>query len=149
MGNLDTQAELGGFVSYAILPALAVNASLRAGIGDRKGVRLDLGISHGFQLAAGWRLRLSAGTTFANKDTLQAYFGVTPAQSLTSGYTVYTPKAGIEDVRVGASLSYALAPRTTMTAGLTARTLQSQAKDSPLVRKASSVSGLLGLGYAF
>lgn len=150
MGDVDAKAELGAFIDYELTPALSLGATLQAGAGDGgQGLRSELELSHGFDLGSGLELSLGVGTTLANQAYVQSYFGVTRAQAAATGYAIYTPKAGAMDVSAKVSLRYPLAPRVMLTAALTATQLQGDAKASPLVRKASSVGGLLALGYAF
>ncbi len=150
MGDVKASAELGGFVSYRVAEALNLHANLRAGSGeDHRGLRMDLGAAYGFQLAPGLRLRLGADTTLANQAYAQTRFGVTASQSASSGYAVYTAKAGLQDLRASVGLNLALAPRVMLSTALTSTTLLGDAKDSPLVRKASSVSGQVGVAYGF
>lgn len=150
MGNVQASAELGGFVHYRVVDALTLHADLRAGSGeDHKGVRMDLGAGYGFQLAPGMRLRLGASTTVANQAYAQTHFGVTAGQSASSGYALYTPKAGFQDVRASVGLNVALAPRVMLSTALTSTTLLGDAKDSPLVRKTSGLSGQIGVAYGF
>lgn len=150
MGDVDPSLELGGFVNYRIAGALRLTAALRAGAGDdHKGVRLDLGVGHGFELARGLRLNLGVASTVANQAMLQSYFGVTAAQAARSGYAVFTPKAGLQDVRAHASLAYSVAPRTTLTFGISTTQLLGDAKASPLVRKATSTGAVAAVVYAF
>jgi outer membrane scaffolding protein for murein synthesis (MipA/OmpV family) len=150
MGDVKAAAELGGFVNYRVADALSLNANLRAGSGeDHKGVRMDLGAAYGFQLPAGVRLRLGASTTLANQAYAQTHFGVTSGQSVSSGYALYTPKAGFQDVRASIGLNVPLAPRVMLSTALTSTTLLGDAKSSPLVSKTSSVSGQIGVAYGF
>ncbi len=150
MGNVNPAAELGGFVNLRVVDALSLQASLRAGSGeDHKGVRMDLGASYGFPLAPGLRLRLGANTTVGNQAYAQTHFGVTASQSVNSGYAVYKPKAGFQDVRASVGLNYAIAPRVMLSTTLTSTSLLGDAKGSPLVRKTNTVSGQLGLAYGF
>jgi outer membrane scaffolding protein for murein synthesis (MipA/OmpV family) len=150
MGDVDAKAELGAFVEVDLTPALSLGATLQAGGGDGgQGVRSELEVGYAFDLGHGLKVSLGAATTLANQAYVQSYFGVTAAQSAASGYAVYTPQAGAMDVSAKVSLRYPLAPRVMLTAAFRATQLQGDAKASPLVRKASSVSGLLALGYAF
>jgi outer membrane scaffolding protein for murein synthesis (MipA/OmpV family) len=150
MGDVKAAAELGGFVNVRVADALSLHANLRAGSGeDHKGVRMDLGAAYGFQLAPGLRLRLGANTTLGNQAYAQTHFGVTAGQSASSGYAAYTPKAGFQDVRASIGLNVAITPRVTLSTALTSTTLLGDAKDSPLVRKTSSVSGQVGVAYGF
>jgi outer membrane scaffolding protein for murein synthesis (MipA/OmpV family) len=150
MGDVNPSAELGGFVSYSPQQAVSLTASLRAGSGeDHKGVRLDLGASYGFVLSPQLRLRLGVHGTVYNQAHMQTDFGVTAAQAARSGYAVYTPKGGFEDLRASVGLSYAFSMRTVLTTSVSTTTLVGDAKTSPLVRNTSTVSGLAALAYAF
>jgi outer membrane scaffolding protein for murein synthesis (MipA/OmpV family) len=150
LGDVKASAEIGGFVNYRVADALSLHANLRAGSGeDHKGVRMDLGAAYSYEIAPGLRLRLGADTLLANQAYAQTHFGVTSGQSASSGYTVYTPKAGLQDVRASIGLNLALAPHVTLSTALTSTTLLGDAKDSPLVRKTSTVSGQVGVAYRF
>jgi outer membrane protein len=150
LGNVQASAELGGFVNVRVADALMLNADLRAGSGeDHKGVRMDFGAGYGFQLGRGVRLRLGASTTVANQAYAQTHFGVTASQSASSGYAQYTPKAGFQDVRASVGLNVVLAPRVMLSTALTSTTLLGDAKDSPLVRQTSGLSGQIGVAYGF
>jgi outer membrane scaffolding protein for murein synthesis (MipA/OmpV family) len=150
LGNVKPSAEIGGFVNYRVIDALSLNASVRAGAGeDHRGLRADFGAGWGTELAPGLRLRVGAGTTVTNQAYAQSRYGVNAAQAASSGYASYTPKAGVQDVHSSVGLNYALAPRVTLSTSLTATRLVGDAKDSPLVRKAGSVSGQVGVAYGF
>jgi outer membrane scaffolding protein for murein synthesis (MipA/OmpV family) len=150
MGDVKAAAELGGFVNVRVADALSLHANLRAGSGeDHKGVRMDLGAAYGFQLAPGLRLRLGANTTLANQAYAQTHFGVTATQSVNSGYALYTPKAGFQDLRASIGLNAVLAPRVMLSTALTSTSLLGDAKGSPLVSKPNSISGQIGVAYGF
>ena len=91
------------------------------------------------------RLSLGAGLTLANAEHMQSYFGVTAAQSVTSGYAAYKAEGGARAARVSLALSHAFSARTSVTAGLSVTTLLGDAQDSPLTRRKSAASGLLAL----
>lgn len=150
MGTIDSKAEFGGFFNYALTPEFSLTSSLRYGAGnDGKGLVADLAAVYSTQLAAQWRLGFGGGFSLANADYLQSYFGVTAAQAAASGYRAYAAGSGLRNGRVNASLTYIVSPSVWLTAGLTANTLLGDAADSPLVRKKTSVSGLLAAAYAF
>lgn len=150
MGDIDPSAEFGGFFNYSILPGLSLTSSLRYGSGDdHKGLVADLGAGYSMAIAPQWRLSIGAGLTATNADYMQSYFGVTPAQSATSGYGIYTPKAGLRDVRTSAALSYQISRDFTLTGGISASTLLGDAADSPLTRQKSTINGLMAVTYSF
>lgn len=101
--------------------------------------------------------RWSAATTWAFGATaslagdryLQTWFGVTPEQSLRSGYAAYAPRAGLRDATLHAHLRSQLSPRWVLLGGVSATRLLGPAADSPLVRQASSLAVNAGLAYSF
>jgi MipA family protein len=150
MGDIDTKAEASAFANYATAAGMFLSSSVRYGSGnDGKGLVVDLGAGHGSMLAPQWRLGLGVGLTLANAEHMQAYFGVTPTQARNSGYRAYNAGAGVRDVRANVALTHLFNRRLSATLALSASGLQGDAKDSPLTRQASTVSGVLGLGYAF
>lgn len=90
-----------------------------------------------------------AAICLAGDRYLQTWFGVTPAQSLSSGYPIYEPGAGARDATLYANLRSQLAPRWLLLGGVSASRLLGPAADSPLVRQASSVAVNGGLAYSF
>ena len=150
MGDVDAKAEAGVFLNYAVAPTVILTSSLRAGSAqDSNGALLDLGAVYSVAVAPQWRVATGVATTVANASYLQSYFGVTAAQSAASGYTQYTPSAGIRDVRANISASYQWDARTSITTGLSVSALSDQAKKSPLVRQSETTSVIVALAYAF
>ena len=150
LGNVDARPEVGVFYNYSLSPSLALTSSLRYGSGNaRNGLVVDVGTAYSMQLAPQWRLGVGVSATVANANYMQTYFGVTPAQSATSGYAPYTAGAGLRDVRASAALTYSVTPRVAITTALSASSLQGDAKDGPITRKRSTVTGLVSAFYAF
>lgn len=150
MGDIDARAEFGGFFNYYVTPEIAIFTTLRYGAGDGSdGVVTDFGVSYSTVVSPGWRLGLSATTTFVDSNYMQSFFGVTPEQSLTSGYAPFSAGSGIRDVRVGLSLTYDITSHIGLTGAVGARSLQGDAKDSPLTRDSSNFNGVVALLYRF
>jgi MipA family protein len=150
LGDIDARPELGAFYNYSITPAFALTSSLRYGSGnDRDGLLADLGAAYSIELAPQWRLGLGVSATYANAKYMQSYFGVSRAQSATSGYAPYTAGAGIRDVRASAALTYSINQRWSVTTALSASSLQGDAKDSPLTRKRNSATAIISVAYGF
>lgn len=150
MGDIDAAAEFGGFFNYFVSPQVSLTSSLRYGAGnDNKGMVVDLGANYAVQLAPQWRSAVGVAASYVNAKTMQSAFGVTPAQSVTSGYAPYSPGAGFRDVRASASLNYFVNRQWAVTGAVSAGALQGDAKRSPLVRDRSPVSGVLALTYEF
>ncbi len=150
MGDIDARPEAGVFFNYLPTREVFLTSSLRYGAGnDRNGTQLDLGAGYTTQFAPKWRGAVGVATTYVNGDYMQSYFGVTPSQSVTSGYRTYTPGAGIRDARLNASLRHLIDAKWSLTGALTARSLQGDTRNSPIVFQSSAVSGVLALSYLF
>ncbi|MGL6112075.1 MAG: MipA/OmpV family protein [Rubrivivax sp.] len=150
MGDIDMSPEVGGFFNYFITPEWFLTSSFRYGAGnDHDGSQTDFGIGWSKQLAPQWRGALGVAATYVNSKYMQAFYGVTPQQSATSGYPVYAPGAGLRDVRGTASLTYFFNAEWSLTAAATVRALQGEVKASPIVTEDLPVSGILALGYTF
>ncbi len=150
LGDVSARPEAGAFFNLNVSRALSFSSSLRYGAGnDRKGLLLDLGANYGVQLAPHWRLGGSLSTTYVNRQYMQGYFGITPGQSLRSGYAVSQVDGGVRDVRVGASLTHFINRDWALTGAVSATSLQGDAKRSVIVRERTPVSALLALGLRF
>ena len=150
MGDIEPRPEAGVFFNYFPMAEVFLTSSLRYGAGnDRNGMQVDLGAGVAKQLAPQWRAAAGVAATWVNGDYMQAFFGVTPQQSAASGYAVYSPGSGFRDVRVNGSLTYFIDARWSVTGALTVRSLQGDARDSPIVLQSTPVTGVLALSYSF
>lgn len=150
MGDVDARLEYGAFMQYALDRAVQLSTAVRYGSGnDSQGMVAEFGARYSRDLAPLWRLGLGLGTSWANANYMQTYFGVTDTQAGQSKFAVYTPGSGFRDVSANVTLSYALAPGISLSGGVSASSLVGDAKDSPVVSSASRVSGSLSVRYAF
>ncbi len=150
MGDVDIKPTYGGFLNYSINREFALTSSLRYGSGNGgNGMVIDVGAAYSTQLAPSWRTGLGVSASYVNADYMQDYFGVTPGQSAASGYAAYSPGAGIRDVRASWSLTYLFTPRTVITGAISGSALQGDARDSPLTRRSTFLSGVVQVSYAF
>jgi outer membrane scaffolding protein for murein synthesis (MipA/OmpV family) len=150
LGDISARPEAGAFFNMLLSREWSLSSSLRYGAGnDRKGLLLDLGAHYGVQLAPQWRLGGSLSSTYVNRQYMQEYFGITPEQSLRSGYAVSQVDAGLRDVKLGASLTHFINRDWAITGALSATSLQGDAKRSVIVRERNPVTGVLALGFRF
>jgi MipA family protein len=147
MGDIDMRPEVGAFFNYFITPEWFLTTSFRYGAGN--GSQTDIGIGWSSQLAPQWRGALGVGATYVNSKYMEAFYGVTAAQSASSGYAVYTPGAGWRDLRGTASLTYFFDADWSLTGAVTVRALQGDVKRSPIVKEDTPVSGVAALNYSF
>jgi len=150
MGDVDMRPELGAFFNLVPTPGVSLTSSLRYGSGvNRDGWVIDLGANRNWRITEATSLGLGVSATWANTNYQQSYFGVTPAQAITSGYAPYRADAGVRDVRLSASWRYRIAPRTALAAAVSVGSLRGDARNSPLTRERSPVSGVFFVAHAF
>ncbi|MBA4266837.1 MAG: hypothetical protein C0453_17310 [Comamonadaceae bacterium] len=150
MGDVDVRPELGAFFNLVPTPGVTLTSSLRFGSGvDRDGWVIDLGANRSWRITETTSLGVGVSATWANANYQQSYFGVTPAQAITSGYAPYRADAGVRDVRLSASWRYRIAPRTALAASVSVSSLRGDARSSPLTRERSPVSGVFFVAHAF
>jgi len=150
MGNINTQAELGGYLNYALSPNIALSSTLKYGAGnDHKGLVWNLGADYRTELAPGWGVGLGVGASLANSAYMQSYFGVNAAQSASSGYALYTPGAGLKDINAHIALSHQLTKDIGLFTQVSASTLLGDARKSPLTLQRNALSVAAGLTYSF
>ena len=130
MGKVQASTEAGVGVGYGPVMLVARQSLSERGA---KGTQADLTIEFPWSLSDRFSLRFAAGATWADRDTLQTYFGVTAAQARATSFAVYTPKSGLRKVEVSVGAEYALAPKWKLQANLAISRLGNAAAKSPLV----------------
>jgi MipA family protein len=150
MGDVAERGTLNLYAKAAVNDQLGLNTGLELGAGSSgKGGLFKLGGSYGVSLTPATRVVFNLGATLANANYMQHYFGVNAAQASASGYKSYTPGSGLRDVTVGLDLQHHLSSEWMLFTRLSSTTLSKAAKNSPLVRKATSQSAFAGVAYSF
>ncbi|TCK28710.1 outer membrane scaffolding protein for murein synthesis (MipA/OmpV family) [Ancylobacter aquaticus] len=147
LGDIDMGGVVGATLTYE-RGAAEIYASIERIIGGSDGTQATLG----FKLAhdAG-QFRFSAGvsTTWADEDYMQAYFGVTAAQSALSGLSRYDIGAGFKRVDIELVATYAVTEHWLVRGEVGLGYLLGDAADSPVVQEAFQPSVMLLVGYRF
>ena len=130
MGNVKASTEAGVGVGYGPVMLVA-----RQSLSERgsKGTQADLTVEIPWSLSDRLALRFGLGATWANRDYMQTYFGVTAAQAQATSFAVYTPKSGLRKVEVSVGAEYALVPKWKLQANFAISRLGDAAAKSPLV----------------
>lgn len=146
MGNVQASTEAGVGIGYGPVMLVA-----RQSLSERgpKGVQADLTVEMPWSLTDRFGLRFALGATWANRDYMQTYFGVTAAQAQATTFAVYTPKAGCRKVDASVGAEYALASRWKLQGNVGFTQLGDDAAASPIVSRRNSASAALGVAYAF
>jgi outer membrane protein len=124
------------------------------------GVTQDLskkkeGVKGGFDFTAIYhlteRVTLDAGpgVTFANAENTRTFFGVTPLQSTRSGYPVYDPAGGLQNVRFSVGMNYRIGGGWFAGAFASESKLEGDAAKSPFIEKKQEFSIGTYIGHHF
>ena len=146
MGEIRATPVVSAFGSYTLLGDLAHTAAVRRATGSHQGSQLDLGLRLPWKIGRHATLSIIPGATWADRRSMQAFFGVTPAQAA-SGYAVFDAGAGLKSSQLVLDFDMALSRYWYINAVLQAKRLQGDAADSPIVQKTRQTSGMLVARY--
>ncbi|MET0980673.1 MAG: MipA/OmpV family protein [Telluria sp.] len=151
MADIHARLQAGGFLNLYLTPQWRLTSRALYGAGnERHGARLDIGVQRlAMQVGAQHRVTLAAGATLVNRSHNAAFFGVSGAESVTSGNTMYAPAGGLKDVHLGARWNWALAPNWVLTSHAQASRLQGDARRSPLVERPTNLTVSTAIAYRF
>ncbi|MBI1773070.1 MAG: MipA/OmpV family protein [Burkholderiales bacterium] len=150
LGDVNTSVEPGAFLNYSIDQNFSLASSVRYGSGlDHNGVQVSFGARATTLLNPQHRLSASIGANWVNSAYMQSYFGVTAAQSVSSGYAQYTPSSGIADIKLGASWHWNIDNNWSLTTGASVSRLNGDAGRSPFVFQKNPVTIFSAASYRF
>jgi MipA family protein len=146
MGNVRASTEAGVGVGYGPVMLVA-----RQSLGERghRGAQADLTVEIPWSLSDRIGLRFALGATWADRDYMQAYFGVTAAQAQATSFSVYTPKSGLRKFDASVGAEYAIASSWKLQANVGVTALSDDAAASPLVGRRNGASAALAVAYEF
>ncbi|PZN92066.1 MAG: MipA/OmpV family protein [Alphaproteobacteria bacterium] len=109
MGDVGVAGEVGGFAQYSFAGRKArVRAEVRQGFGGHDGVIADVLLGWNDRFGAPtspWLWSTSVRATFAGRDYVQTYFGVTPGQAAATGLDAFAAGGGLVSTGLNASLT--------------------------------------------
>jgi MipA family protein len=148
LGDIQTAVTAGAFASYTVghwaLGGTVRQAVIHTDDGLQGNVKLDYR-----QVLVPGELFLTAGPElgFANGRYERTYFGVTSAQSASSGLPEFTPHGGLKDVGLSFGLTYRWSQHVLLRSFGGVRELVDDTGSSPIVQ--SRLQGFLGVGAAY
>lgn len=128
---------------------LSANAALKRTLGSHDGTQLELGLAWLLRFGPHARLKLEPSATWADRRGMAAYFGVTPRQSMASGFERYQAGAGWKSAQVALQFEADLSRDWHLQATLQRRRLLNDAADSPITERRDSTAGMLAVLYTF
>lgn len=148
MGDVEVRAQGNLFLNYDA-GAFHVNAGLHQTFGDRHDTSADVVARYDVYASKTDLVDVSAGIGFGDREIMGTYFGVSKAQSATSGNPQYIPRAGLIGNAVGASWRHAINQNWVTTVGVNVTRLASEAADSPLNTRRTTAGIGASIGYKF
>jgi outer membrane scaffolding protein for murein synthesis (MipA/OmpV family) len=139
---LSAQGSVSGF-------GLSLTGAVRHATGSHEGTQVDLGLALPIRLGAHAKLSIAPSLTWADRRYMQAFFGVTPAQSAASGYAAFDTDAGLKSQQLTLDLDMAFSRHWHVVATLQGKRLVRDAADSPITQKAMQASGMVAAMYQF
>lgn len=150
LGNIATSVSGGAFADYR-LGFVAFSAIVRQAISHREN-----GLSGLFQINLHRAFLRGRGlfvagpdAEFGNSDYVRTWFGISPAQSLSSGLPAYATHAGIVSVGLHAGVTYRASRHWFWRAFVGVRKLTGVAGTSPIVEQRTQVLAGAGIAYHF
>jgi MipA family protein len=113
------------------------------------GYVVSAGAARTFVIDGRQRVILGVSASGAGDRYLQAWYGVTPEQSVASGYRVYTPSAGLRDAGVSATYRIEINPQWAAFASSSASRLLGPAAESPLTTQRNGWALSAGIARRF
>jgi outer membrane protein len=150
LGTINASLGLRGFASYRLGPVEFDSSVTKFISRQNDGVVASLGASLPFALGKALIVmpHVRAGWVVSG-NTMQTYFGVTPAQASTSLFPAFPARSGLRDVRGGINIIYRLNAHWFMSADTSVSRLMGDAAKSPISIDDTNVLVTGLVGYRF
>jgi outer membrane scaffolding protein for murein synthesis (MipA/OmpV family) len=150
MGDVDGEIGLELGFAYQFTHGFELEANLLNG-GDQ-GTLFSTDLSYELDLTRDLELEIGIGATWANEKHMKTIFGVTEVQASRSGYRLFTPTSGMQDVHLTMMLDYEINSNWSGILMVDWEQYQGDAADSPLVKDVgtdTNVEAIAGIIYHF
>jgi outer membrane protein len=150
LGSVPGAAEAYAYLEWLPWgPALTVYGDFGRALSHTRGSQYTLGARLGAPLQSGTNVFVDISTVGGDARYVQSFFGVSPAQSLQSGYPPYVVHGGPYDGSVVFGVSHEIQPKWTLIAGAGAMRYFGSVAASPLVGRRSYPLALLVSSHNF
>jgi outer membrane protein len=149
LGTINASLGLRGFVSYRLGPADFELSATKFTGSQNDGVLASFGVSAPLPLTRRLIVMPHIRASWASTDTMQTYFGVTPAQAAASIFPVFNAGSGVRDVRGGVNFIYRLNTHWFLDADTSVTQLLGDAAKSPISISNTNVTVVTMVGYHF
>lgn len=150
LDEVEASFELGGRFAYTF-GMFRPWAAVRYGITGHNGLVGEAGLEMVVRPTADTEVTFGPRASFASREYMQTYFGITPQESVRSGLATYAPSGGLKGVGAEVGGRYQVTPEWAVVGSLAYEKLVGDAKDSPIVQAGESnqFTAKLGVTYRF
>jgi MipA family protein len=149
LGDIPAAPGLRAFANYTLGPVVLGTTLTKFLAEGNNGLLIDALVEMPYRLSDRTTLTGRLFATWADQNYMQTWFGVTPAQSFSSGYVAYQASAGIKNVGLGISLRHQLSASWLLSAEARVTRLTGAADGSPITVSDVNTGVLVLLGYRF
>lgn len=144
LDEIDRAFEVGARVGYGVGPVSGY-VTMRRGFGGHEGVTGAVGAKYRTDLSPELTLWSGVQAVYGNGSFNDTYFGVTDAESVTSGLDAYAPGSGFNEAALTFEARYALSDSTALLGEVRYARLIGDAADSPVVQEEYQPSLRIGV----
>lgn len=150
MNSTPGSIDGGIFINYLYGPVF-ITTDFVAPVTQQgnSGAYAALGGAYKFDLPNGWEFIPRAGITYASQQYMNAYFGVSPSEAINTGFTPYTPSAGVRDFSIGLIANYLGVKHWRLYMSGGANFLLHDATQSDVVSTSSQYRAMIGFARLF
>lgn len=146
MGNIKGAPEAGVIARAG--PASLMLRKVPSGRGHGGAVG-EFGVEIPFEPSDRLSFSVTPNVAWMDKRYARSFFGVTPAQSASSGKPVFTPDGGTKSIGIALGASYKFAEHWSLDASVSAARLYGDLFKSPIVEKRGQTSASITVNYTF
>ena len=143
LGDISDTLDIGAFIEYRKASVVA-NADLRKALGAGQGLTAQITVAQGIYATEKFALGAAVRAKWGSQKNIQTNFGITAAQSLTSGHRAFDAGSGLSSVGVSLLGRYKLSDRWRLEGLVAVFRLVDDSADGPLVRDVGSPTQALG-----
>lgn len=148
LGNIEAAPEGKLFYEYVFFPGV-LRIDARHAWGGHNGWIGDVSLYSPVAGNKKFFVFVGPSVTFADGTYLRHYFGVSPQQSLNSGYAQYRPHGGLQAARIGSTAVWFFTEHWMLNVLFAYERLLGDTRDSPIVQTGHQYTGSAYVGYNF
>ena len=138
-----------GVEGHAMIFGVPIFAQVRSALSGTQGTVVNVGIFVPVSPGSTVEFVILPTMTWANARQMRAFYGITSAESVASGFALYNPGAAWENAALELSADWSAGAGLHVIASLAYQRLLGSAGNSPIVQTRNQASALAGLAWSF